>query len=147
MLIFAIMTVKYQECCLVQLLNATTIRTARPVVLVSSAANVAELLATLASHVVAALIFLDAVLAERTLLVVVLLHILLQQRLGFFHLMLRANMAEINRFFAFFAVVSIARPTIENPVLNYGTDVAAVGRFAVLYIWCVLNYCVPHVVE
>ena len=56
-------------------------------------------------------------------------------------------MAEINRFFAFFAVVSIARPTIENPVLNYGTDVAAVGRKALLYIWCVLNYCVPHVVE
>ena len=96
---------------------------------------------------VAALIFLDAVLAERTLLVVVLLHILLQQRLGFFHLMLRANMAEINRFFAFFAVVSIARPTIENPVLNYGTDVAAVGRKALLYICCILNYCVPHVVE
>ena len=55
-------------------------------------------------------------------------------------------MAEINRFFAFFAVVSIARPTIENPVLNYGTDVAAVGRKAELYALCLFNYCILYVV-
>ena len=87
--------------------------------------------------------FLDGLFAVRTLLVVIPLHHLPP----LLFLMLRADMVKVHCFFAFFAVVSIARSTIENPVLNYGTDVAAVGRKAVLYIWCVLNYCVPHVVE